>query len=78
MGGLNRGGRERKREKDRQTDWQTVQQREKESDPNLAYGDDARWEDEHGDGHPGDVGLESPRLGEVAPAVVLARGHLRL
>ena len=30
MGGLNRGGRERKREKDRQTDWQTVQQREKE------------------------------------------------
>ena len=42
----------------------------------LADGDDERWQDEDGHGHPGDVGLEAPRLRKLAPTVVLSRGQL--
>ena len=37
----------------------------------LADCDDERGQEEDGHGHPGDVGLEAPRLCKLAPTVVL-------
>lgn len=41
----------------------------------LADGNDEGRQHKHGHSHPGDVGLESPWLGEVTPALELSRGH---
>lgn len=43
----------------------------------LANSDDERWKHKHGQGHPGDIGFEAPRLDEVAPAVKLPWRQLR-
>lgn len=39
--------------------------------PYLADGDDESRQEEDGHRHPGDVGLQPPRLGKVTPALVL-------
>lgn len=43
----------------------------------LTDGDDEGRQEEHGHRHPGDVGLEPPRLGKVTPAIVLPGIQLR-
>lgn len=67
--------RERAREREKKRKISNARERMAHTD--LAYSDDTGREDEHSDCHPGDVGFEPPRLGKVAPAIKLARGHLR-